>query len=336
MPRGPRIEYPGAVYHVLCRGDQREPIFRNDADHELFLKTLAEGCEKTGWRVHAYVLMPNHYHWLIETPEGNLVAGMRWFQSTYTQRYNGRHKLCGHLFQGRYKALPIDGSDPDYFRTVSDYIHLNPARARLLNCESPDLIAFRGSSFPLYAGQAKRPAWLQTARVLGSHGLEDTSSGRSAYVNYMRMRVREEWSQEPGALAPEWREIRRGWYWGGEDFKERLLERLVAVVSGRKRESYSGAAALAHDERMAEQLLQRGLVALGLSLNAVKTLRQNDPRKQGLAWLLRTATVVAADWVSARLGMGHRSNVSRAVRKIDNARRGTAIKVRHILQPCKD
>jgi hypothetical protein len=261
---------------------------------------------------------------------------MRWFQSTYTRRYNGRHKLCGHLFQGRYKALLIDSDEPDYFRMVSDYIHLNPARARLLNSESPELLTFRWSSFPVYAGQAKRPVWLQTARVLGSHGLGDDASGRSAYVNYMRMRVREEWSKEPGVQAPEWREIRRGWYLGDEGFKERLLERLAAVLSGRKRESYSGAAAQAHDERMAEQLLQRGLVALGLSRSEVQARRQNDHRKQGLAWLLRTATVVSADWVSAQLAMGHRSNVSRAVQKIDDARAETEIKVRHLLQQCKD
>ena len=153
MARGIRIEYFGAVYHVMCRGDRRETIFQSDADRELFLTTLGEACEQTGWRIHAYVLMRNHYHCLLETPTGNLVAGMRWLQSTYTRRYNGRNQLCGHLFQGRYKALVIDGEKPDHFRVVSDYIHLNPARAGLLDPQTPDLAAFGWSSFPVYAGR---------------------------------------------------------------------------------------------------------------------------------------------------------------------------------------
>jgi putative transposase len=336
MPRGPRIEYPGAVYHILCRGDQREPIFQNDADRELFLKTLAQACEKTGWRGHAYVLMLNHYHLLLETPDPNLVAGMRWFQSTYTRRYNGRHQLCGHLFQGRYKALLIDGSEPGYFRTVSDYIHLNPVRARLLSAETPDLLAFGWSSYPVYAGRVKGPSWLETARVLGGHGLGDDPQSRREYEKYMGGRMAEELTKDSHTQAREWREIRRGWYLGDEGFKDRLLERLSAVVSGRKRESYAGAAVRAHDELKAAQMIERGVAALGLSVAEVKALRQNDDRKQGMAWLLRTATVVSSDWVSGQLAMGHRSNVSRAVRKIAEARTGKAIKVRHLLQPCKD
>ena len=109
MARALRIEYPGAVYHVMARGNQGGPVFADDLDRRRWLETLAEGCEKTGWQVHAYVLMGNHYHLLVETPEGNLVAGMKWLQGTYTQRYNGRHGIFGHLFQGRYKALVVDG-----------------------------------------------------------------------------------------------------------------------------------------------------------------------------------------------------------------------------------
>ncbi len=128
MPRSVRIEYPGAVYHVMCRGDRREAIFVEDADREMFLATLADMCGRTGARVHSYVLMSNHYHLLMETPEPNLVAGMKWFQGAYTQRFNARQRLSGHLFQGRYKAIPVDAERPEYFRIASDYIHLNPAR----------------------------------------------------------------------------------------------------------------------------------------------------------------------------------------------------------------
>ena len=101
MARKARVEFAGAVYHVLDRGDRREPIFKDDADRRRFLETLAEVCQRTGWRVHAYVLMSNHYHFLLETPEANLIAGMRWFQTMWTMRFNARHRLSGHLFQGR-------------------------------------------------------------------------------------------------------------------------------------------------------------------------------------------------------------------------------------------
>ena len=98
MARKIRLEYAGAVYHVMARGNQGRRIYADDPDRKRWLETLAEGCEQTGWRIHAYVLMPNHYHLLAETPEANLVAGMKWLQSTYTQRYNARHKVFGHLF----------------------------------------------------------------------------------------------------------------------------------------------------------------------------------------------------------------------------------------------
>ena len=98
MPRKVRIQYAGAVYHVMCRGDRLEAIFSDDGDREMFLATLGQMCRRTGMQVHSYVLMGNHYHLLLETLEPNHVAGMKWFQGTYTQRFNARHRLSGHLF----------------------------------------------------------------------------------------------------------------------------------------------------------------------------------------------------------------------------------------------
>jgi REP element-mobilizing transposase RayT len=98
MARKIRIEYAGAVYHVMARGNQGRDIYADDQDRKLWLEALAEGCEKTGRRIHAWVMMGNHYHLLLETPEANLVAGMKWLQGTYTQRYNSRRKLFGHLY----------------------------------------------------------------------------------------------------------------------------------------------------------------------------------------------------------------------------------------------
>ena len=118
MPRQMRIEYAGAIYHVLSRGNRQQAIFLDDVDRQDFLKTLAEGCQKTGFAVHAYCLMKNHFHLVVETPQANLVAGMRWLLSAYSLRLNHRHKLFGHVFSGRYKALVVDDHRPDSATTA--------------------------------------------------------------------------------------------------------------------------------------------------------------------------------------------------------------------------
>src|SRR6516164_4121866 len=161
MARKVRVQYPGAIYHVMNRGDHREAIFRSNKDRVRFLETLTEACEKTDWQVHAYCLMSNHFHLVLETPRANLVAGMKWFLSTYTSRYNRRHKEFGHLFSGRYKALVVEASGNGYLKTVCDYVHLNPARANLLAPEQP-LSDFPWSSFPQYLSPPEqRPVWLR-------------------------------------------------------------------------------------------------------------------------------------------------------------------------------
>src|SRR6266849_1989847 len=176
MARKVRVEYPGAIYHIMNRGDRREPIFKDDADRQRFVETLAEACAKTGWQVHAYVLMPNHFHLVVETPKANLVAGMKWLLGTYTGRFNRRHKLFGHLFSGRYKALFVDDSGSGYLKTACDYVHLNPARANLLSSEQK-LSAFPWSSFPEYLKVSRsRPTWLKVEPLLGEHGIPKDSA----------------------------------------------------------------------------------------------------------------------------------------------------------------
>jgi REP element-mobilizing transposase RayT len=160
-------------------------------DRKRFLENLGEGCEKTGWRIHAYVLMGNHYHLLIETPEPNMVAGMKWLQGTYTQRYNGRHRLFGHLFQGCYTAVIVEGrAEEGYFQVVSTYIHLNPARAGLIRIGQARLKRYPWSSYPWYLYRAgKRPLWLSTEQVMGSLGLvpEDRRAIKQSYERSMQI-----------------------------------------------------------------------------------------------------------------------------------------------------
>src|SRR5262245_15428261 len=167
MARKLRLQYEGAVYHVMSRGDRRKDIFIKDQDRELFLKTLGEACDKTAWQIHAWCLMRDHFHLVIETPRANLVAGMKWFLGTYTARFNRRHRYFGHLFSGRYKSPIVDGSGNGYLRTVCDYVHLNPARAKLIKRKG-HLNDYRWSSYPAYLlPRSRRPAWLRVDRVLG-------------------------------------------------------------------------------------------------------------------------------------------------------------------------
>ena len=224
MARKLRVEYAGAIYHVLNRGDRREPIFNDGPDRRRFLETLAETCAKTGWQVHAYCLMPNHFHLVVETPQANLVAGMKWFLGTYTSRFNRRHKLFGHLFSGRYKALVVDGSGTGYLRTVGDYVHLNPVRAKLLGPELP-LSAFAWSSYPEYLkAPARRPAWLRVDRLLGEAGIpRDTAAGRRQFA----LRMEERRGQERGG---DWKAIRRGWCLGDEMFRQELLAQMTGKM----------------------------------------------------------------------------------------------------------
>ena len=206
----------------MNRGDRRERIFVDDADRQRFVDTLGEACAKTGWQVHAYVLMPNHFHWVVETPQSNLVAGMKWLLGTYTSRFNRRHKLFGHLFSGRYKSLIVDGSSSGYLKSVGNYVHLNPARAKLVVADAP-LKSFAWSSWPAYLlAPSKRPAWLRVDRLLGAWGIpEDSPAGRQR----LEQALEERRSAEEGE---EFKPIRRGWCLGEEKFREELLKQMSA------------------------------------------------------------------------------------------------------------
>ena len=322
MARQIRIEYDGAAYHVMARGNQGQAIFADDLDRKVWLETLAEACEKTGWRIHAYVMMGNHYHLLVETVEGNLVAGMKWLQGTYTQRYNSRHSVFGHLFQGRYKALVVDGAAGNYFGVVSTYIHLNPARAGLIQAGDESLAGYRWSSHPWYLNRRRpRPGWLITERVMGNLGLE--LGDRKGYEAYMEGRVLELGIRAGRkALEREWKRIRRGWYLGDDGFRGRMLKMVKATFGKGRAASYLGQAKRAHGESEAERMVAQGLVALGLAGQRLAEKPRGMAEKQVLAWWLRQRTTVGRQWVSERLCMGEESGVSKAIRLVKESRDG--------------
>jgi len=280
-------------------------------------------------------LMGNHYHLLLETPEANLVAGMKWLQGTYTQRFNVRHKQWGHLLQGRYKALNVDGV-ADYFLTVSNYIHLNPARAGLIGDRmGKKLAGYKWSSFPLYLDHSIRPEWLCVERTLGCLDLMDCDEGLEAFAVYMNKRVAEVSSAEnPHEYDARWAKIRRGWYFGDEAFRKELLGRLDEVVDRQAvRGSLSGEQMRAHDELEAERLIEWGLDRLGVEKASLVDMKKSAPEKQVLAWLIRSRTIVSNQWISDRLCCGHVSNISTFVRSVKRCEEGGKLfELRELLQ----
>ncbi len=294
MARKLRVEYPGAIYHVMSRGDRREEIFKDDDDRGMFLETLGEACGKTGWEVHAFCLMGNHFHLVVETPAANLVAGMKWFLGTYTGRFNRRHKLTGHLFSGRYKALMVDGSGTGYFKTVCDYVHLNPVRARLLSKKQP-LRAYAWSSWPEYLEVAgRRRSWLRVDRLLGEYRIpKDSAAGR----RQLELAVEE---RRAGEAGMDYAKIRRGWCLGEETFKQELLGRMQENLGP----EHFGPERREGAECRAEAVVEEELKRRGWGRRELERRAKGDAEKLTVAERLRAETTVPVSWIAARLNMG--------------------------------
>ena len=178
MARKPRVEFPGAFYHVTARGNAQADIFHSDDDRLDFLQILADVIERCGWVLHSYCLMTNHYHLLIETPEANLGKGMQLLGGTYTHRFNRRNKRVGHVFQGRYKAVIVEKES--HLLEVSRYIVLNPVKAGMVK----SAIDYRWSSFLDIAGRRKAPRWLATDEILGMFNVK-RGLAKKAYAKFV-------------------------------------------------------------------------------------------------------------------------------------------------------
>jgi putative transposase len=229
MSRPLRIEWPGGLYHVTSRGDRREPIVEDDADRRAWVELLGHTCDRFNWRVHAWCLMTNHYHVVVETPEGNLCSGMRHLNGVWSQQFNRRHGRVGHVFQGRFKAIIVQREA--YLLELARYVVLNPVRAGMV----ADAAAYAWSSHRAVLGSGgaaagaagARAGWLETDWLL-SHFGSHRAQALQRYEDFVRAGV---------GLPPLWEQLRNQLFLGSEAFVAQVQASVEAALAGRAPQS---------------------------------------------------------------------------------------------------
>lgn len=293
MTRPLRIEYPGAVYHITARGNARQDIFLDDADRDKLLNLLAKEIRQQGWLCHAYCLMNNHYHLLVETPEPNLSTGMRRLNGTYTQAFNRRHQRVGHLFQGRYKSILVDKQS--YLLELCRYIVLNPVRANLVE-QAGD---WSWSSYAASLGKAPRPQWLTTEWIL-SQFADQTVASQQAYADFVHAGLT--------ARSP-WKQL-RGQVWLGSDaFRKTMEQRLKESPR-----ADIASASLQPTRPTAAAILEAVCRDYHTSLDAITT-RKHKTAYHSAVYLLRRAANLCLKDVATKFGISisRVSHIQRAV-----------------------
>jgi len=297
MSRQLRLQFPGAVYHLTSRGNARQDIFADDADRTRFLELLGREIEQHRWRCHAYCLMDNHYHLLVETPEANLSRGMGRLNMAYAQAFNRRHERSGHLFQGRFHAVVIEKDS--HLLELCRYVVLNPVRAG--TAAVPEVWPW--SSYRATASGRGGPDWLTTRWTLQRFGGAD-ADGRRAYRRFVREGI--------GGASP-WHDLRAGAFLGGDGFLRRMAGRL-------RREFPDRVAATARrpDRPTAREIGAAVAKAARVPPETVLDRRANQAVFKVAVYLLRRAGNLPLSEVAARAGVSA-PRVSQIQRKIENA-----------------
>ena len=297
MARKFRVQYPGACYHVINRGNYRSWVFESVGARYGFLECLKAVSEAKGWRLHAWCLMGNHYHLLIETVEANLVEGMVWLQSTFSNRFNRFRNEREHVFQGRYKALVLD---EDARLAVCHYIHLNPVRAGIVEVEH--LQDFEPSSFHQLWYPQKRWHFGDYTTCLGlSNRLADDRQGHLQYRQYL------EWLSNSRKEQQElgFEKMTRGWAKGSKEFKKDLL---AGIAMERHNQAHE------KDTRELKEALwqsgvERCMELLGKDVSALEHAAKGALWKVAIACYLRERHLTPNAWIATHLRMGAVSSV---------------------------
>jgi len=298
MSRQWRIEYPGALYHVLSRGNGRQDIFLTNNDRRLFLDLIQEFSERFNIEVYAYVLMGNHYHLLLKTPDANLSKGMQWFGTTYTRKFNLTNNQSGHLFQGRFKSIIIENDA--YLLRLSFYIHRNPLRAGIVD----RLSEFKWSSYHYYAYRKKAPSWLKTNLIL------DQVNGKDKIQAYRR-KV-QQYADENGSI---WEDVNHGLAYGSEGFLSDLKSRFLLKQKDVELPQHNKLFRDVDPQR----ILQSASEALHIDLEGVcksrRISRNEKDQRDFLIYLLWESGRFVNRQIGSLLGISY-SNVSRRISEI--------------------
>ena len=299
MARKPRIEFPGAIYHVINRGNFRKDLFLEPGSGEAFERALFEAAEFSNWWLHAYTIMSNHYHVVIETPDANLSVGMHWLQGTFANRFNRLWGEHGHVFQGRFKSPLIEPGES--LRRVVDYIHLNPVRAGVLSISR--LRGYSLSSYGKFWLERMHPR-LSRKGFLGPLGLPDNLDGMEAYEKWLA--TREE--GDPAKEEQLKKEMQSGWIIGSREFREEVQARFEKVE---KAADWGGPELNELLEGRWEKIVQEELLARNLTEENIHTNPKLANWKIEISRRLRKETQASNGWIVRRLNMGHPSNVSK-------------------------
>ena len=298
MARPLRIEFPGAVYHVTSRGNERRPIFRSDHDRRAFLGFLARAVKRFGWSVTAWVLMRNHYHLVIQTPEPNLSRGMHWLNGAYAAWFNRVHGRSGHLFGGRFKAFLVEKDS--YFTRVLRYVVLNPVRAKIVRRPED----YRWSSCRATAGLESAPEWLDAEAALNAFA-PDEELARLYYREFVAAKL----AADDGRL---WDKVTNAIYLGTEDWAKRMR----VVVESKPRSTDHPKEHLAVGRPNMQAVVSAVAQAAGVTASVIRATRGGRLRRL-IAWIGWHEGLVTLRTIAASLRLRSEGHISSLIRRCE-------------------
>lgn len=309
MARQLRLDFADATHHVTARGNERQPIFRSDRDRLLFLRLLGETVKRFGWSVTAWVLMTNHFHLVVETPEPNLSRGMQWLMGAYAMAFNRRHRRCGHLFQGRFHSFLID-SDA-YLTEVLRYVVLNPVRAGMVDGPAK----YRWSSYRATAGLTAAPAWLDRAAALEGFGDDETTAVR-CYEEFVHAAI--------GSRERLWDKAVHGIFLGTREWAKQLRKRVESRIRSTDHPKKQRAVGRPRMHIVIDAVAR----AAGVLPTAIRGAR-GGPLRRLVAWIGWHEGLVTLRTIAAALRLRSEGHISNLIRWCEREFSSDELLLRH-------